>query len=282
MNIDEFRAMKAEMEKEAQNPTPQGGEPNAQAEPATNAQPAPEQEEITAVPQVGGEEAKPNQDGETLEQAQPTTIEIDGQEVTIDELKSGYLRQSDYTKKTQEIKRKEQQAEEALRLIEQLQQNPQVAQELSQQFQMPNLDPAQAQFSELENKYFDLLIQSELRDLRDKYGQFDEQEVLQIAGKEGINNLDTAYHIMTSRKGGGGSEPTMNIDEIKQQLRDELLKELNLEKDASADTSTIIRTGGGSAPITTKEPTLSAQELKVATMMGMDKFEYFKWKNARK
>ena len=33
------------------------------------------------------------------------SIEIDGQEVSIDELKKGYLRQSDYTRKTQELSR---------------------------------------------------------------------------------------------------------------------------------------------------------------------------------
>lgn len=36
---------------------------------------------------------------------QPTQIEVNGQMVDIDELKKGYLRQSDYTKKSQELAR---------------------------------------------------------------------------------------------------------------------------------------------------------------------------------
>jgi hypothetical protein len=38
---------------------------------------------------------------EETEEEQPQTFEVDGQEVSLDELKLGYLRQSDYTRKTQ-------------------------------------------------------------------------------------------------------------------------------------------------------------------------------------
>lgn len=34
---------------------------------------------------------------------QPTTVEINGEQIDLEELKKGYLRQSDYTKKTQEL-----------------------------------------------------------------------------------------------------------------------------------------------------------------------------------
>lgn len=46
---------------------------------------------------------------ETRQDSDSQVFEIDGQELTLDELKNGYLRQSDYTKKTQELaeKRKE-------------------------------------------------------------------------------------------------------------------------------------------------------------------------------
>lgn len=42
-------------------------------------------------------------DGISTETEQPVMVEIDWQQVALDELKKGYLRQSDYTKKTQEI-----------------------------------------------------------------------------------------------------------------------------------------------------------------------------------
>lgn len=41
--------------------------------------------------------------GTSTEVEQPVMVEIDWQQVDIEELKKGYLRQSDYTKKTQEI-----------------------------------------------------------------------------------------------------------------------------------------------------------------------------------
>src|SRR5690606_31041659 len=128
----------------------------------------------------------------------PITVEIDGKEITLDELKNGYLRQSDYTKKTQEARRKEQQAEQALQLLEQLKSNPQLSQQLSEQLGFEMLDPKVAQYKELENRYYDLYIQNELRTLRDKYGDFEEGEVLEIAMNEKIENLDTAFHIMKS------------------------------------------------------------------------------------
>ena len=42
-------------------------------------------------------------EGTSTEVEQPVMVEIDWQQVDIEELKKGYLRQSDYTKKTQEI-----------------------------------------------------------------------------------------------------------------------------------------------------------------------------------
>lgn len=273
MNIDEFRALKAQSEQEEVTPSAPTSAPAN--EPVLETQ-----ETATTV-----EGATPNQTNETQTvdtPSTPETIEIDGKEVTIDELKNGYLRQSDYTKKTQEIRRKEQEAEQALQVIQQLQQNPQVAQQLSQELSLPILDPVQSQFTDLENKYFDLLIQSELRELHDKYGEFDETELLELARDEGINSLDTAYHVFTSRKGGGRSTEALDVNDIKEQLRQELLAELKAEQDARVDTTTVIQTGGGSAPLRNNEPQLSPAESKVARMMGMGLKEYAKWRDAKK
>lgn len=44
-----------------------------------------------------------NQLGSEKQDSEAQVFEIDGQKLTLDELKSGYLRQSDYTKKTQEL-----------------------------------------------------------------------------------------------------------------------------------------------------------------------------------
>ncbi len=45
-----------------------------------------------------------NDQGQVSEQ-QSNYVEIDGQQVDLEEVKKGYMRQSDYTKKTQELAR---------------------------------------------------------------------------------------------------------------------------------------------------------------------------------
>lgn len=282
MNIDEYRALKTQMEE-----NPEGNVENAQTQLTSNGQTVETKPEESQVPSDSQEETKPTENSaptdapkeEVVEDNKPQTIEIDGKEIPIDELKSGYLRQSDYTRKTQEIKRKEQQAEEALKLIEQLQANPQIAQQLSQAFEIPNLDPAQAKYTDLENRYYDLLIEKEISELTTKYGDFDVREVLEFARDKNLSDLDTAYHVVQSRKGGGAK--SFDVETLKEQLREELMSELKSQQE-TVDTNTIIQTSGDSAPVRDTRPQLSQQEFKVAKMMGMNAEEYAKWRNVKK
>jgi len=282
MNIEEYRAMKAEQER---------AKTDAQVQRTDTATTKTEQTSDGSVSTTANETDQPSgtsqtQDASTekvVDPVKPQIIEIDGKEVSIDELKSGYLRQSDYTRKTQDAKRKEQQAEQGLKLLEQLQSNPELAQELSGKIDAPYLDPQKAQFKELEDKYYDLYIQNEMRSLHDKYGDFKEDEVLNIAMNERIENLDTAFHVMKSRKGGGEDKTTqLNLDDIKTQLRQEILADLKSQQDANVDTGTIIQAGGDTSPVHNSTPQLSSQELKVARMMGMETTEYAKWRDITK
>lgn len=281
MNIDEYRAKKAEMEMEAsQNAQTQSATNDGTQTEQTQTQEAQGKPDETTVPdQTNQVQEQPEEKVDTTE-TKPEVVEIDGQEFTIEELKQGYLRQNDYTKKTQEVKRKERQVEEAMKFMEELQKNPQIAQQLSQQFEIPNLDPKQAQFTELEDKYYELLVQNELRELTDKYGDFNQTAVLEIARDEGLNNLDTAYHIMQSREGGGANtQEQLDVDALKQQIRDEILGEMKTQKEANVDTSTIIQQTTGTTPIQTNEPKLSQAELKVARAMNLSPEDYVKWRD---
>lgn len=281
MNIDEYRALKAQMEQEKQN---QGGTPNAQTEPTATPNVATEQTKDVEVPKSTEQTPPATETNQTPEQTKvvepPATVQIDGKELTLDELKNGYLRQSDYTKKTQELSRKAQQAEQALQMIQQIQSNPQAAQQLAQEYNLPILDPLQSHVSDLESRYYDLLIQNDLHNLHDKYGDFNDTEVLQIATSENITNLETAYQLFTARKGGGSSEK-MDIESIKQSLRDEILKELKSQQEASVDTSTIIQTGGDVTPVRDTTPQLTPSEKKVARAMRMSEEEYLKWRDKK-
>ena len=275
MNLDEYRALKAQQEAQ-QETEPTQPEVN-EAPPIETAEPTPTEPTETA-PQ----EQAPSEPTPEPEPKLPESIEIDGQEVTLEELKNGYMRMSDYTRKTQEAKRLREQAEEALKILEQIQQNPQVAQQL-QAYNVNVPDPVQQHIKQLEDSYYDLLIQTQLRELKDQHGEFNEVEVLNIARDEGINNLETAYHVWASRQGGGKSNEVaeVNIDEIKEQLRQELLEEIKREQQAQVDTSTVIDSRPPMKDIQTT-PQLTPAEMKVAKAMGISPEEYVVWRDGNK
>lgn len=265
MNIDEYREMKAKLEKEeGAKETP---------EPETEVQPEVVEEETEAKEEPSKEDLE--------EESKPETIVVDGVELTIDELKQGYMRQSDYTRKTQEVKRERESVEEALSFMERLQSNPQVAQQLSHELDMPNLDPNTARHRDLENKYYDLLVETQVRELRDKYGEFDVKAVLETAYDNRLEDLEAAYHIVQGRSGASEPHVEPNIEQIREDLKAELMKELRSELEANVDTSTIINSSGGQAPVRDEGPRLSPREIEVARNMGMDPKEYAKWRDAK-
>ena len=106
-----------------------------EATPPTEQTKPPETENIPANPPENPP-ANPIKPPESTEETKPTIpdkIQIDGiGEVTIDELKSGYLRIQDYTKKTQEVSRKRKENEEAISFYEEIKRNPQLLNSNSQ------------------------------------------------------------------------------------------------------------------------------------------------------
>ena len=90
----------------------------------------------------------------------------DGDEVTLDELKSGYLRQSDYTKKTQQLAEMRKQGEAALQQVEQ--HNQVVAEHLS--LALGVLEP---QLAELANTDWEALAANDPYEYAEKRAQFD-------------------------------------------------------------------------------------------------------------
>lgn len=60
-------------------------------------------EEYEAEDDDGGEEYEPEEDSEEQQIEAENLVEINGENIPLDELKAGYQRQSDYTRKTQEL-----------------------------------------------------------------------------------------------------------------------------------------------------------------------------------
>jgi len=86
------------------------------------------------------EEAEPDEDEG---QPEEIVVELDGKQVTVDELKKGYLRQSDYTRKTQQVAEERKSLEAELSVIrEERSQYEQLLPALQQQlYTMANQEP---------------------------------------------------------------------------------------------------------------------------------------------
>lgn len=97
---------------QAEPEAPEDDEPSTDAE----AEPDADDTEAEAEPDEGEEEAEPDEDEAPKPKKQPgddVTVQLDdGTQVTLRELKRGFLRQSDYTRKTQEVAETRRQTEE--------------------------------------------------------------------------------------------------------------------------------------------------------------------------
>ena len=142
-------------------------------------------------------------------------VKIDGEEqkVSLEELQNGYQRQADYTRKTQEIAAERERLLQAEAIVSALEKDPVgTLDTLARSFNVNNpvtnqiddseyeQDPTERKLAELENKIAAQeqvqrvqKIEREVNTLQEKYGEFDRQELLNHALKNGIPNLEAAY-----------------------------------------------------------------------------------------
>jgi hypothetical protein len=256
MNIEQYRALKAQEANQASAPAPT---------PVVETKPV----EIPVV------KTKPTET-ESNKAILPEKVNIEGiGEVSFDELKSGYLRQSDYTKKTQEVARHKREVQDAVTLFEQLKANPELIKQVTPNIQVPpTLDPSQAKIMELESKVYDMMLEHEITTLQSKYPDFEIREVAPVAQEKNLTNLEDAYFIAKSRR-----NPAETVDKasLEKQIREQIIREMEAEKNA---TQTIISTRGNIAPIQDSSPKLSDAEKKVARMMKLTDADYAKWRDA--
>ena len=265
MNLMEFRAMRAQEAEQTQTQVEGGA--NAQA---VQVPTEPNEVSTTQTEQI---QPTPNAEGATdTAQAVPQTIEVNGQQVSIDELRNGYLRQSDYTKKTQEVANQRREAEDALQIFEAIKGNPELSKQL-------NIDPREIEARQLAQHNADLELQLEINELSSRYADFNVQEVLDLAYTRELNNLEDAYLLNKTLKSQVTQQDTtltstaVDVEAMKAQVRAEILAELKAEQ----NTQTII-SGQGGAPVTDTTPQLSDAELRIARGMRMTPEEYVKWR----
>lgn len=152
-----------------------------------------------------------------VQQEPAYTVKIDGEEqqVTLEELQNGYQRQADYTRKTQEVAAEKERLQQAEAIVSALEYDPHgTLQTLARSYNVDygtpqqsqnnddyeEVDPVQIKISELENKIAKQeqaqrvqQVEREVKTLQEKYGEFDRQELLNHALKNGIPNLEAAY-----------------------------------------------------------------------------------------
>jgi hypothetical protein len=139
-------------------------------------------------------------------------FEVDGTPITLDEARNGYLRQSDYTRKTQELAEMRSRLAEAEAITAALQQDPvgtiQALQEAfgvsgfgdQSETSFDDMDPETARIAVLEQKIAaqeaaatQAAIEAELSGLHEKFGEFDDSVLFAHAIKGGFPSLRAAY-----------------------------------------------------------------------------------------
>lgn len=176
-------------------------------------------DEVTAEDVPVGTETAPEGDTSTeTEGGAPGTesndepkfeFEVDGKtvELTYDEVRNGYLRQSDYTRKTQEVAAERQRLAAAEALYKALDENPEQTLALLQQHLTQGAeneeevddDPLAQRLSEAEafieqqrDAAVRSQVQAEIADLSEQYGEIDETQLLQFAIDHEIPDLEAA------------------------------------------------------------------------------------------
>lgn len=146
---------------------------------------------------------------ETTQTAEPSsepTFQIDGRDVPYDEVVKGYLRQSDYTRKTQEIATQRQQLAEAQQLWEAFNADPVRTLQVLQQYvgqadeaaevetdpYAERLAQIEARQQAIDEREIQLEIEAEIASLQERYGDFDREELLLYAIETNQEDLRAA------------------------------------------------------------------------------------------
>jgi hypothetical protein len=204
---------------------------------------------------------------EPVVQEESTSLTIDGiGEVSFDDIKewkNGYLRQDDYTRKTQAL------ADEKKKLaLSQVTTAPEPAHNSDVASTDPGLAKIQQEMSEM---YLDI----KMRDMRSKYGDsFDEiavltkaSEMIQAGTPQSVVDFDFIHNGLVGSNSG--------VDEagLREQIKKQILSEM---QESQVDTSSLI--GGGGDPPVEKNLNLTQEEIAFANRIGMSPEEYASWK----
>lgn len=243
-------------------------------EEATGGEPVSE----VSVPETPEVSTEPQADS-IPEQTANAGYDIDGEQFSLDEIrewrKSG-LRQSDYTRKTQEIAKQREEAKEALEVYNYLMSNQELVEKLIEldtenPVQANNtkakLDPIQKELQDLKTQLKIKDIDSDLNRITSKDKMVTDVELLEIATKSNCD-VETAYNIWRGN----------NLDKIMAQREKELTAKIKSEIEKNQTVTKTLITTGDVAP-TVNDYGLSDVEKVFAEKLGMSEEEYATYKN---
>ena len=236
------------------------------------------QVEEPSTEEVAVDNGEPEEGSEIVEEPADDKVHIEGfGDFTVDELKefrNGYLRQSDYTRKTQELARQRQEAQDALELYDYLRDNPQMVEALMKMDNGANAQtiqratPENAMMQQIIHTQKAMEIEMRLNELKSKYGNdIDEVALFQKANQMKTDDLEFVYKALQYD----------NLLAEKQQAQQNAASNLQSEIAANKKAvSTIV--SPRQSNVVTQTPTLSADEKRVAALMGLSESDYLKWK----
>ena len=215
---------------------------------------------------------------EVKDSSQPDTVHIEGfGDYTLDELKefkNGYLRQSDYTRKTQELARQREEANEALEVYEYLRNNPHLVNALMQMDNgqvnpvVQKATPENAMMQQILHTQKAMEIEMRLNELKSKYGNdIDEVALFQKAKQLKTEDLEFVYKALQY------DNLVAQQASAVQAAATQMQAEIDANKSA---VSTIVGTNQGA--ITRPQKSLTDAEKRVAAQMGISEADYLKWK----
>lgn len=242
-------------------------------------QPAQETETHTDNNEQGEDQAEQtNTESETSTEV--PTLNLDGiGEVKLDDIKEwqkGYLRQSDYTRKTQELAKQREEVATAVEVFDYLRNNPNLVSQLKQLDTegtmntgvMNQTTPEAGMLKQLWYNQKSMEIDHQVDKLKRQYGDIDEVALFNKAAELKTDNLEYAYKIIAF------DNKPLNEKDLVERAKSELRNELEQSKNA---TKTIV--SSNSTQMQSQQTALSSAEKRVALGMGLTESEYSKWKN---
>lgn len=201
---------------------------------------------------------------EVIVAAPSTKVKIGEEEIEIEELKRGYMRQSDYTKKTQSIAEAKKENQIAIEALELIKSDEELMMKYGEKISKKKATaPESEEVKKLRAQLELVQLETEIVKLSAKYKDFDEVKVLTAAKEIGVTDLEFVYRALRE-------DNEVDEVELREQIKKELLSELSTP-------STISMTGAG-VKAAAKEVKITSKEATIAKAFGMSEADYTKFK----